>query len=164
MKKSSYFIIFSITAILFFGCKHKQVTCGSPYYHMPSYVVFLGFDTTELTTVFVDKYGKNTNFADYQSTDTFKPAPFMLSGDTIVNNFGQILHQFDYRVRVPGANRTFEITEIDPGPDSYTYTTWDFCSGGQGSRPKWIDGAKVNGDSAIMVVRRYPYLSIVLRK
>jgi len=103
----------------------------------------------------IAQYKANTGFSEVISIDTLSGVNPVFKNDTayakIENNypygFLQIKEGVDYKVRLTTTGQEFVITNIEPGPDSYTWTQEAMCSPGAGQERFYGLPYKLNGEA-----------------
>lgn len=167
MKRSIFFLaVFFWITILLYSCE-KKYTCSHSILYSEESLVFVGFDTTELLSITLEKYKKASGFSDLISTEIINPDSFYYIADTVLSNeksgFGAIGFNYDYKIIL--GDLTYEISDIEIGARSYTWTQDSPCSPGAGqARFYGFEQIKINGEASIPIQIYGPFYSIALVK
>jgi len=175
MRIRKYWLLISGVMIAFSACRKEQYTCMySIDYAAPCSVAFTGFTASELDTIILERYRGGSNFADLISRDTLSFTDPVFAGDTayaaeaedsISHKGFWSLRAEDYRVLLPTAGRTYEITGARIGPSSYSWTQQEHCSPGAGTpRIATLENIHVDHQPVNPVGEKANWYFIYLRK
>lgn len=130
-------ILFSASSLLLFtACSDKNKdNCSDIVVRVTPQIGFIGYNINEVDTIAIAGYRAGTNWADLSFRDTIYPVNIYQKGDTLsaspTSGFYDIKEGTDYKVYIPATGRTYMITEVVKGTETYTYESKTGCRGGR---------------------------------
>lgn len=162
LMKTALYLLLLLFGLYFLSCKRTgPVRCDYNVHQMPTSLAFVGFDSSEMDFITLSVYEKGTNFQTLSHIDTLISPRFSNTNDTFLNpdnhtytfdqGFFKIVHDYDYKVDLPSANKSylignFRIYDQDPG---YYIATSGQC-GKLSSKFYGYRGYELNGNAMLM--------------
>ncbi|WP_124634267.1 hypothetical protein [Taibaiella sp. KBW10] len=130
-------ILFSVSCLLLFtACSEKRKhTCSDSIVRITPSIGFIGYSQSELATVAITGYRAGSGWGDVRFRDTLHPVNMYQKGDTLsaspTAGFYDIREGTDYKVYIPATGRTYLLTEVKKGAETYTYEINQPCRSGR---------------------------------
>lgn len=105
--------------VLMTSCSKKLQHCSQAIYPIPGYGAFIGFTASELDTIVIEKYQPGSQLSQLLDVDTVSTPSPVFNHDTayrsIMGGFFNVGSGVDYKILLPGANRSFVVTQVTYG-------------------------------------------------
>lgn len=113
-------LIVMLSLIVTVSCSKKKEHCSQAVYRIPGYGAFIGFNADDVDTVLIEKYHPGTGFTRLADLDTVYITQPVFNGDTLLRDrlrgiLFTVSYGGDYRIVLPGINRSFEVTDVTYG-------------------------------------------------